>query len=58
MEQEQKNSTRKKFLLLGGALISAIAFSKYFNSAKKPNIITCGETTTVKMLTRQAGGGR
>lgn len=50
MEQLQKSSTRKKFLLWGAALISAVTFSKYFTSTKK-TVIACGsESETVKML--------
>ncbi len=52
MEQSQKTSTRKKFLLWSAALISAVTFSKYFHATKKPSAIGCGEQTTVKMLTQ------
>ena len=50
MEQLQKTSTRKKFLLWGAAIISAVSFSKYFTGTKK-SVIACGsESKTVKML--------
>lgn len=52
MEQLQKTSTRKKFLLWGAALLSTVTFLKYFTRTKKLDVITCGKETTVKMLTR------
>jgi hypothetical protein len=50
MEQSQKTSTRKKFLLLGATVLSAVTLSKYFKAGDKPVAIGCNEKTTVKML--------
>jgi len=50
MDQSAKTSTRKKFLLMGATLISAVTFSKYFSRTKK-NVIACGsESKPVLML--------
>lgn len=52
MEQLQKTSTRKKFLLWGAALISVVTFSKFFASTQKSTGSTNEENKTVKMLTQ------
>jgi len=52
MEQLQKTSTRKKFLLWGAALISVVTFSKFFSPAQKATGGTNEENKTVKMLTQ------
>jgi hypothetical protein len=52
MEHSNKTSTRKKFLLWGAAILSAVTFSKFFSTPKKSTAISCGEKSTVKMLTQ------
>lgn len=52
MEPNQKNSTRKKFLLLGASLVSAITLSRFFPLTNKPAALPDKEKRTVKMLTQ------
>jgi hypothetical protein len=52
MEQAPKTSNRKKFLLWGAALISAVTLSKYFFRSKTNTEKKYGENNKVKMLTR------
>lgn len=52
MEQLQKTSTRKKFLLWGAALISVVTFSRFFTNTQKPTDTANEENKTVKMLTQ------
>jgi hypothetical protein len=52
MEQPQKTSTRKKFLLWSAAILSTVTFLKYFSRTKKSGVIACGKKMTVKMLTQ------
>jgi hypothetical protein len=52
MEPTQKISTRKKFLLVGASLVSAITLSRFFPLAKKAAALPEKEMKTVKMLTQ------
>ncbi|NOT50368.1 MAG: hypothetical protein HOP10_03715 [Chitinophagaceae bacterium] len=52
MDQLQNPSNRKKFLLWGAALVSAITFSKYFKGTQKNIAIGCGSKPSIKMLTQ------
>jgi hypothetical protein len=52
MEQLQKPSTRKKFLMWGAAILSAVTFSKYFTGPNNPAVKENSESNTIKMLTQ------
>jgi hypothetical protein len=52
MKQLQKAPTRKKFLLWGAALISSVAFFKFFSGTRKSSLTNGHDTKTVKMLTQ------
>lgn len=53
MQQADKSSTRKKFLLWGATVISSLTAFKFFVGFKKPDrLASVGKKETVKMLTQ------
>jgi hypothetical protein len=52
MEQTNKPSNRKKFLLWGAAVLSVITLSRFFPRFTNKNNAATGENKTVKMLTQ------
>ena len=53
MQQTDKTSTRKKFLLWGAAVLSSMTVFKFMTGSKKPNHLAGIEKKeTVKMLTQ------
>ena len=53
MQQEDKTSTRKKFLLWGAAVLSSMTVFKFMSGSKKTNhLASIEKKETVKMLTR------
>jgi len=51
MEQPGKNSSRKKFLLWGGAVLTSLTAFRLFAPSRK-NLLKEEKATTVKMLTQ------
>jgi hypothetical protein len=53
MQQTDKTSTRKKFLLWGAAVLSSMTALKFFSGFKKPDRLgSLEKKETVKMLTQ------